>query len=315
MKKVFDLETHCRDECMIFIVNRYPGVMNRLKNRFNDLPLDLTLQAAFTHIFDNVTDVIDTREEYVKTHAALLSLTFQASEEDGLSNYLDQVTKLLRRLEVLNCGKEYKSEMIVAQCQSVIRRLGISKQELQSIDKDWSVEDRYKPDETRFERLKQYYIAETAILAADEVQATNNHANSVLQQKVNDLGNSLIKLQNDNSVLMANQEEMASEFKNSGVPTKITTGFESIAPGMDLAAYISRLVDKRTQASSSNKRTSRGTSGGDENQKGDPRKLNPKVTWWRQFKHYCPSCGVNLNHGAKDCPKMKRTKSHDKKVT
>ena len=68
--------------------------------------------------------------------------------------------------------------MIVAQCQSIIRNLGISKRELRKIDKVWIKEDKNEPDETRFERFKKYYIAKTAILAADEVQPTNNHANS-----------------------------------------------------------------------------------------------------------------------------------------
>ena len=86
MKKVFDLETHCRDEYMKFIVNHYPVIMNRLKNRFDALPLDLILQAAFKHIFSNITDVVATREEYMKTHTELLKLSFQASEEDRLSN-------------------------------------------------------------------------------------------------------------------------------------------------------------------------------------------------------------------------------------
>ena len=96
MKKVYDLETHCRDECMKFIVKRYPVIMEHLQNKFNALPLNLTLQAAFEHIFSNVTNVVDTREEYVKRHAVLLSLSFQVSDEDGLSNYLKQVTKMLR---------------------------------------------------------------------------------------------------------------------------------------------------------------------------------------------------------------------------
>ena len=64
--------------------------MGRLKNKFDALPLQLTLQKAFTHIFSNVTDAVDTREEYVKTHLVFLSLTFQASEEDGLFNYFEK---------------------------------------------------------------------------------------------------------------------------------------------------------------------------------------------------------------------------------
>ena len=123
---------------MEFIVKQYPVIMETLKNKSDTLPLDLTLQAAFKHIFSNVTHVVDTREEYVKTHVVLLSLSFQASDEDGLSNYFKQVTKLLRRLEVLNDGKEYDSEMIVAQYQSMIRELGISKRELRKIDKSWT---------------------------------------------------------------------------------------------------------------------------------------------------------------------------------
>ena len=60
--------------------------MDHLKNKFSALPLHLTLQTAFKHIFSNVIDVVDTREEYVKTHVVSFSLSFQASDEDGLSN-------------------------------------------------------------------------------------------------------------------------------------------------------------------------------------------------------------------------------------
>ena len=128
-KRVYDLETHCRDQGLKFIVKRYPVIMKRLKNKFDALPLQLTLLEAFKHIFFNVNDAVDTREEYVKTHAVLLSLTFQASEEDGLSNYFEQVTKLLRQMEVLDNGKEYDKDVIVSQCQSMIRNSGISKRE------------------------------------------------------------------------------------------------------------------------------------------------------------------------------------------
>ena len=69
---------------------------------------------SFQTLFSNVTDAVDTREEYVKTHAVSLSLSFQASQEDGLFNYFKQVTKLLRRMEVLDGGKEYDKAMIVA---------------------------------------------------------------------------------------------------------------------------------------------------------------------------------------------------------
>ena len=277
MKKVFNIETHCRDECVKFIVKRYPVMMEQLKNRFDALPLDLTLQATFKHIFSNVTDVVDTREEYVKTHAVLLSISFQASEEDGLFIYLKQVTKLLRRLEVLNDGKEYDSELIVAQCQSMIRNLGIRKRELRKIDKDWTKEDKYKPDETRLERFKKYYIAETAILDADEVQSTNYQANSVIEHKIDNLTTNILKLQNKNSVLMANQEEMASIYKNGGVPAEITINGSgaSTAKGPELAAYISQLLEECTQGNNS---SSKGFSGGNTNQNVDPRKQQVEIT-------------------------------------
>ena len=154
-KKVYDLKTHCRDECMEFFFNRYQVIMKRLKNKVNALPLYLTLQAAFKHIFSNVTDVVDTCKEFVKTHVVLSSLSFQASDKDGLSNYFKQVRKLLRRLEVLDRGKEYDSAMIVAQYQSMFWNLIISKRELRQIDKEWAKEDKGKPDETRFELFKE----------------------------------------------------------------------------------------------------------------------------------------------------------------
>ena len=311
-KKVFDLETHCRDKCMKFIVKRYPVIMKRLRNKFDALPLQLTLLDAFAHILSNVTDAVDTREEYVKTHLMFLSLTFQASEEDGLSNYFEKITKLLRRMEVLDGGKEYDKATIVSQCQSVIRNSGINKRELRLIDKGWVVEDKNKPEDTRFTRFKDYYIAETAILAADEAQPMTNHANSAMQQKIDELSESLVQMQQDNSVLMANQEQLAA-YKSGGgggVPTEITTtpgGDASVVPGADLAALIGKILDDRTLSTQQ-------SSGSDTNKTVD-RKLQPEVTWWRQFKYYCPSCGVNLNHPAKKCPKKKRMKNHDESVT
>lgn len=82
--------------------------------------------------------------------------------------------------------------------------------------------------------------------------------------------------------------------KNNGVPAEITTNDGgSIAPGVDLVAYISQLVDESTQASSSSKgSSSKGSSGGDTTQNVDTQKQRAGVTWWRQFKYYCCSCGV-----------------------
>ena len=113
---------------------------------------------------------------------------------------------------------------------------------------------------------------------------------------------------------MANQEEMASIYKNSGVPTEIATGGEggaSVAPGPDLAAYIRQLLDERAANSSSIKVSS----GGDMNRNVDTKKEQVEITWWRQFKYYCPSCCVNLYHGAKKCPCRKHMKGHNESVT
>ena len=118
-----------------------------------------------------------------------------------------------------------------------------------------------------------------------------------------------MQMQQDNSVLIANQEQLAV-YKNSGVLTEITTtpnGGALVAPGPDLAALVSKILDDRTQSTQQ--------SSGSDTRKTMDRKLQPEVTWWQQFKFYCPSCGVNLKHGAKDCPKKKRMKIHNEKVT
>ena len=65
-KKVFELETHCRDKAMDLIVKRYPVIMARLKTEFDALPLDLTVITAFEHIMKHVTNVVTTQEEYVR---------------------------------------------------------------------------------------------------------------------------------------------------------------------------------------------------------------------------------------------------------
>ena len=109
---------------------------------------------------------------------------------------------------------------------------------------------------------------------------------------------------------MAYHEEMASIYKNGGVPAEITTDGEGgtlIAPGPDLTAYIGRLLDKRTQSNSSKR-----SSGGDMNQNVDPKKQRVEITWWRKFKYYGPSYGINLHNSTKKYPKRKRIKTHDR---
>ena len=82
LKKVFNLKTHCRDKCLEFIVKQYLVIMAQLNTQSNYLFQDLAFQAAFTQIYLNVTNVDATREEYVKTHAKVLKLSFQAGGED-----------------------------------------------------------------------------------------------------------------------------------------------------------------------------------------------------------------------------------------
>ena len=96
--------------------------------------MGLTLRQAFDHIMKNVTDVVTTREECIKTNAKLLTLTCEAGNDDGVQNYLIEATKITRRLLVLSNGKSYHSELLVAQCQSAIRDSGICKRELRKID-------------------------------------------------------------------------------------------------------------------------------------------------------------------------------------
>ena len=89
-----------------------------------------------------------------------------------MSNFLNHVTKLLRRLAVINSEKAFESEMTFVQCQSMIHESGICKQEFRKIDKDWAQDDKNGDGNTIFERFKTYYIPETAILAADKVPGT-----------------------------------------------------------------------------------------------------------------------------------------------
>ena len=53
-------------------------------------------------------------------------------------------------------------------------------------------------------------------------------ANSTMEQTITDVQATVTKLHNDNSVLMANQEVMASIYKNGGVPMKILQMVEEV---------------------------------------------------------------------------------------
>ena len=139
-----------------------------------------------------------------------------------------------------------------------------------------------------------------------------------MAQKLTDLEATVSKLHIDNSVLMANQEDMASALR-SGVPNEISVGGgalvapsrgggASVTPGPELSVLIGQILDQREGREGSN--SSRNTGG---NNGGDTSR--DKITWWRQFKHYCPTCGVNLTHGGKKCKSRNKKKDHDKTTT
>lgn len=75
-KKVFELQTHCRDKAMDLVVKQYPIIMAQLKTKSDALLLDLTLIAAFKHIMKHIINLVTTQEEYAKTHTVLLGLDF-----------------------------------------------------------------------------------------------------------------------------------------------------------------------------------------------------------------------------------------------
>ena len=49
------------------IVKQYPNTMSQFITDFDVLPLELTIQAAFTHVMDNITYIVTTRDEYINT--------------------------------------------------------------------------------------------------------------------------------------------------------------------------------------------------------------------------------------------------------
>ena len=81
----------------------------------------------------------------------------------------------------------------------------------------------------------------------------------------------------------------------------------SVTPGSYLAGYTGQFLDERENSNSSR------ATGGDTSQ--DTKKDNNKVTWWRQFKYYCPTCGVNLTHGANKRKSRNKKKDHDESAT
>ena len=85
----------------------------------------------------------------------------------------------------------------------------------------------------------------------------------------------------------------------------------SVAPGPDLSVLIGQILDQQEGSNSS--RNTGGNTGGDTSR--DTRRDNNKITVWRQFKHYCSTCGVNLTHGGKKCKSRNKKKDHDENAT
>ena len=247
LKKIHDLECHCRDEVVKIIVVWYPGIMKLLETPMSSLPLELTVKEAFVHIMNNISDVLTTQEDYTNTLGVMLARTYSANGTETLGEYLNKIETDARRMEIL--GYTYPTNLLIAQCQTTIRNCGISKMELRKLDTEWDSIDQGKPEIGRYKRFKEYYIQKMTIMVADNVSGTKqqHQANSALEKQVSDLMSTVSQLQGDNKVLMTNQEEMASIYngreEQSMVPNEIaTSGGSSSSPGPDMMSYIGQLI-------------------------------------------------------------------------
>ena len=137
-----------------------------------------------------------------------------------------------------------------------------------------------------------------------------------MEIQISDLVLTVSQLQGDNKVLMTNLEEIASIYNGredqAMVPGEITTNNSgsngsNSTPGPELMSYIRQMIKESiaSSTSGSSTQTTKTTS---------TKKLYKEPTWWRQFNKYCSTCGVNLQHVAKDC-KRQCHKNYDETAT
>ena len=327
MKKIYEMENHLNADALRAIVRRFPDTMKEQKNDYGSLPLNYTARQALNFIESKVSDRVKKQKAYIDLMGSITARPYVPSSE-GPVVYLKQMEHDKHCIDILSGSSatefEYSWETLIINCQTKIRSSGKHNNTyLRLIEDKWEVDFLHKQAKGRWERFKILYIKELQKLTEDGIDNTALHAQQALIARVDAMDS---KYQSDVQTLCNNQLTLETAFHASGVPSVVDTDGTGTVSGSiagtaasgfppsalaDILREMKALKCEVTSLSGRNPpppplpRTRTGTGA---NASSD------RLKEWRQWVHWCYSCGCNLNHDSKDC-KRNRKKDHKDAAT
>ena len=335
---------HWNAEALEATVRRFPTAMKEQKNDYGAFPLNYTVQTALNFIESKVSDRVKKQKAYIDIMESITSRTYTPSA-DGPVTYLKAMEHDKHCIDILSSSLtvefEYSWVTLIINCQTKIRGSGRHNNTyLRMIEDKWELD---VDNDGRWERFKTLYIEELQKLTDDGIgnEQVAMKAQQALVARVDAFES---KYESDVQTLNNNQLHLESAFQASGVPSVVETdGTGTVsgsiagtaASGMvsptaltdllhEMRALKSELHSIKNKSSShppppppSNSGGGGGNGSSNRNRNGSSnRNRTGSSKVWRQWKHWCHSCGCNLHHDSKDCTDpRKRKEGHKDEAT
>jgi hypothetical protein len=338
LKKIYEREVHWNAEALQATVRRFPSAMKEKKNDYGTLPLNYTVRQALNYIESKVSDRVKKQKAYIDLMSSITARAYVPSS-DGPVVYLKAMEHDKHCIDILSGSStstfEYSWETLIINCQTKIRGSGRHNNTyLRMIEDKWELDVDI---DGRWERFKTLYIEELQRLTDDGI-GTDQVAMKAQQALAARVDAFESKYESDVQTLNNNQLHLETAFQASGVPSVVETDGTGTISGSIAGTAASGMVSptaltdllremralKSELNSIKNKSSSRppppppstggggGGNGSGNRGGGSSGATPPGSKVWRQWKHWCHSCGCNLQHDSKDCTNPRRRREGHK---
>jgi hypothetical protein len=313
-RKMHLQEQHWNNKAIKATERHFPIAVQEQKDQHNALPINYTIRNLLNYIEDKVLDRVDMQKANKTTVQALMNRAY-VPDTHGPVKFFKLMEHDVYLIHILKFA--YHWNTLIVHCQTTIRDSNRHNgSNLRIIEDEWV---RQEPADTssftelelreQWERFKSYYIKELKKLATDGPGGGVAHSADVLDARMNNFETSLTASM---QTLNDNQHKLSTAYLGlqSGVPSIVETLNDTSTVGTMSGTLLasSAMTDLLNEVQALKQVVNALSAVGSSPTRPSPRppvrgspKPKSNITEWHQWKHWCHSCGVNLNHDSPRC--------------
>ena len=280
-----------RTAALGIIEHKFPGELELKKTRLG-LPLNFTIQNAFQHLEAEHGSELNRTETTLRIQKNVMTRAYIHSS--GCTAFLKGLEIDKEDVEILGTSEITYAHLIM--CAQQAFRNTLKKATIRDIDKEWKDEKSrlniQRDDKPTWNRFMLFYAnafkekEEDGILTDSRARAKSAVELSDMKAIMEDQADAMEALHSAFNA-MVTDGKVPGTIDKPRVDDAATALTESTMTHADIVKII-QSVNNET-----NKNKKRHT----------PRDHGTKTNTWRQWKHFCHTHGVNLNHASGDCPR------------